>query len=120
MMPVSLYAPEWVERGAILDFICGQLDRGGHNWLTHPDDPMRPIFIDNGLTFPVDDNHVINSAFLRAWEGKAISADNLEALQFLAGKRSVWRDIQDCVGGSATQLSQGRVAKMLANGVIEV
>jgi hypothetical protein len=117
---VSAYDDKWVEMAAVLDYVVCQVDRGMHNWLTHPDDPRRPILIDNSLTFPTQDSEHTkpNSAFVDAWRNKGISPRNLDALQLLSRSSALWRDVEECVGKDAVALAKDRVNKLLANGVI--
>lgn len=106
------YAAAWIERAAVLDTVIGQVDRARHNWLTHPDDPLRPVLIDNGLSFPTTEQG-IGSSFVNAWAGHPISAENLIALRYIQGKSSLWADIADLVGEDAANLARGRVAQMI-------
>ena len=112
------YDPKWIERAAALDYVCGQVDRGQHNWLTHPDDPKRPILIDNGLTFPAGDNLKVNSAFVTAWQGKPFTEDIIMSLEFLKAKRVIWNNIADLVGEGAAGKAQERVVYLIKNGML--
>lgn len=114
---VNKYDPKWVEMAAVLDYVIWQVDRKGHNWITHPDDPERPILIDNSMTFPVNPLRV-GSAFVDAWRGKAISPRNLNALQLLERSNHLWKDLTECVGTDAVSQAKERVNKLLASGVI--
>lgn len=114
----AAYDPAWVERAAVLDYANGQLDRGGHNWLTHPDDPRRPVLIDNGLTFPTTDRYPLRSAFVRAWAGKRLSDGVTNALLVLQGQYNLWLDLEALVGADACALAKGRIEQMLSTGVV--
>jgi 2'-5' RNA ligase len=103
--PMEQYAPEWVERAAVLDYISNQHDRHypNHNYLTHPDDPTRPVLIDNGLSFPVDPQGGCDSPFCQAWLGKPLSNEVLTAIRLCLGDASTWKDILALVGPEAVQ-----------------
>lgn len=103
--PMAQYAPEWLERAAVLDYIMNQVDRHepNHNYLTHPDDNTRPVLIDNGLSFPVNPQFGCNSPFCVAWLNKPLSDETLAAIQLCLGDASTWQDIQTLVGSEATQ-----------------
>ena len=45
------YGEYWRQAAGLLDWLTGQFDRHRGNWLTHPDEPDRPVLIDNGLAF---------------------------------------------------------------------
>jgi len=114
-MLASDYDPSWVEKGAVLDFIAGQTDRSNHNWLTHPDDAMRPLLFDNGLSFPTTEK-VIGSAFVTefATSGQPLSPATLASLQALQ-LDIVWRDILQLVGDAACAKAQQRCAMLCDN-----
>lgn len=125
---VTDYAPEWIEKVAVLDYIMGQMDRGDHNWLTHPGDPTRPVLHDNGMAFPVGEEHLLNSAFLDMREGRAIGADvdmlagnrvvpygdaTIQALNTLMTKKLFWASLADLVGVDVAQGAKDRARRML-------
>jgi len=113
-LDMSQYAPAWLERAAVFDYISGQIDRGyHHNMLSHPDDPTRPVLIDNGLSFPVDPLHKPDSIFCEAWTGMPLSDDTAMAVQMLLGDASVWSDIQRLVGLQATQNARIRAQRVI-------
>ena len=90
------YAPEWIERAAVLDYITGQMDRGFKNWLTHPEDDRRPVLIDNDASFPPEE-HDVKSSFVAAMAGKRLSDKTLESVYLVLGNYSLWQDIQSCL-----------------------
>lgn len=100
-VPAAQYAPEFIEAAAILDYVSGQLDRRGHNWLTHPDDPARPILIDNGLAFPTDEAREVVSQFVAAMTGKTISDEGKDSLYHLLGNDEFWQDLSACLDDEA-------------------
>lgn len=101
---VRQYDAVWVERAAVLDYIMSQQDRGPlHNYLTHPDDPKRPIIIDNGLGFPVDTNKFCVSPFCNAMINQPLSSDTLKRIAMLLGDSSTYSDIKSLVGDDATK-----------------
>jgi hypothetical protein len=111
------YAPFWMERAAVLDFVAGQTDRHVGNWLTHPDDAGRPVMIDNGLAFPVEDLHCI-SPFCEAMIGKPLEPAVMAALRMCLADTSTWADIRRLVGPVAAQRALACVAELLSGGMI--
>jgi 2'-5' RNA ligase len=117
----SAYGPEWIELAAVLDFIIGQTDRGMHNWLTHPDDPKRPLLIDNGLAFPAPGSpRQIVSAFIEAQGDKPISSEVLQAVALLCGDKSLWHDLETMLGKNAALMGQQRACELRDHGAISV
>lgn len=114
---VSEYAPEWVERAGVLDYIAGQTDRHGGNWLTHPDDDGRPILIDNGMAFPVT-SRPINSPFVDALRDRVLSSEMLLSLKQVVGNKALWQDIKGLVGKEAASTAWERASQLLQDGVI--
>jgi hypothetical protein len=106
------YTPHWAMRAAVLDFIAGQVDRAAHNWLTHPEDEMRPILIDGGLTFPVEAMEA-RSAFVEAMRGESIPQDVLAALGAVLDD-VVWADISQLVGADAADAARARARELYA------
>ena len=97
------YAPEWIERAAILDYIMSQQDRGSHhNFLSHPDDPKRIVLIDNGYSFPVDKDMYCASIFCEQVVNKPLSEESLQAIKMCLGDVNMWRDIQDVLTDGGT------------------
>lgn len=113
--PPSAYDEWWVYHAAILDFLMGQLDRDGKNWITHPDNPSRPILIDNGFSFPVSDRK-IRSSFLQECLGKPIPSIIMEKLNILR-RDPVWEEIELLVGPLACARARGRLETLLREGV---
>jgi len=111
---IKEYDPAWVERAAVFDYITGQTDRSepGHNYLNHPDDPTRPVLIDNGLSFPADD-HELKSPFVDAWAGRPISDETLNAVMKLLGDSAVWADIAALVGTAAAVRARYNAQRLL-------
>lgn len=114
------YAPEWLEKAAVLDYISSQIDRHvpGHNYLTHPDDPTRLILIDNGLSFPVDPDMYCNSPFCANWLGKQLSDPVIQSIVVCLSDVATWRDIQRLVGTEATQKARACAQRLLLEGMI--
>ena len=117
----SEYAPEWIERAAVFDFISGQQDRGsvGHNYLTFPGDDTRPILIDNGMSFPVGDR-VAYSGFCSAWLDQPLSESTLSALVLCRGDAAVWSDIGVLVGRQAAQNAISRLQQLLDDKILSL
>lgn len=113
---VAEYMPQWVIRAAVFDYIIGQTDRAAHNWLTHPDDEMRPILIDHGLTFPTTAREV-RSAFAYAMQGETIPADLMDSLRRMTVD-VVWQDVQALVGEAAAEQAQIRLMLLIQAGSI--
>lgn len=110
------YAPEWIERAAVLDCVLCQQDRGyKHNMLTHPDEPGRPILFDNGLCLPADGEGYCSSPFVDMMNGKPLSQPTLVALTLCLGDASCWSDVAQLVGKPAAEGAKGRVRQMLAD-----
>jgi len=116
-MPAAQYAPEFVEAAAILDHVSGQLDRRGHNWLTHPDDPTRPILIDNGLAFPGEAREIV-SQFAATMAGQPISDTGKDSLYHLLGNSEFWQDLSACLGDDAPgEIARQRAQELYDAGV---
>lgn len=113
------YAPMWMERVAVLDYIMGQTDRHTGNFLTHPDEPDRPILIDNGLSFPSDEIACF-SPFVDAMRGKPLSSETSRFLQVCVADMATWGDIERLIGADATLLAHSRAERVLALGMIPV
>ena len=116
--PVEQYAPEWIERAAVLDYIQAQTDRNTTNWLTHPDDPARMLLIDNGLGFPVDDQIETSSPFARAWVGNPFAPETGAAIKRLLGDAATWHDITALLGDQAAAKAYECAREILASGMI--
>lgn len=89
---VDDYLPDWVEMAAALDYVTGQLDRDGRNWLTHPDDKYRPILIDNDVCLSHDARSP-RSSFVWAMKDKPISEGVKLSLFLLLGNQALWADV---------------------------
>jgi hypothetical protein len=109
---VNTIATAWAEKAAIFDYISQQLDR--HDYLIHPDDDKRPVLIDNGLSFPVQDAEP-NSPFIEAMKGKPASAETMRALRICAADTATWMDIEKLIGAEATEKALTRLAILLAS-----
>lgn len=111
------YDPKWIQFGGVHDYIAGQIDRHHGNWLTHPDDPLRPILIDNGLTFPESDRSVPASPFIEAIRGQVFDPYVYDMLQTLRG-HEVWDEIASLVGTVAVEHAKERLSQLLQDGMI--
>lgn len=108
------YAPEWIERAAVLDYISSQQDRGmRHNYGTHPDDSTRMILFDNGMSFPIFDELYCESPFCEAMLNKPLSAGALAAIQRCMSDIAAWHDIQTLVGPDATAKARRCAQRLL-------
>ena len=112
--PVEHYGARWIMQAAVFDYVIGQVDRLKNNWLTHPDEERRPVFIDNDLSFPVKADQSLHSAWVNAMAGERISDEMLESLFLLVGNQSLWSDIQEALGDQeATDNARDRAKKLL-------
>lgn len=109
----ELYAPEWIERAAVMDYIASQQDRHSrHNYLTHPDDSNRLVLIDNTFSFPENPEIYCDSVFCELMVGKPLSVETLQAIKLCLGDESMWRDILDVLAdGGDSQNAKAAVAK---------
>ncbi len=119
------YAEDWVQAAAVLDFICGQTDRTHNphklntNYLTHPDDPSRPILIDNGLAFPVAESpRKIASDFINAWGDQQIDPDLLDAVAALRDNTVIWKRVAHLVGADPVAQALERIDTLVSEGAI--
>lgn len=116
---ISSYAPEWIERAAVVDYIMSQQDRHPGNFLTHPDDPTRPILIDNSLGFPTNDELYCASPFCEAMVNKPLSPDVMKAMQVCYDDAAAWQDITDLVGQVAVSKARDEcLARLLQLGMV--
>ncbi len=116
---VGEYNPIFVERAGVLDYIMCQIDRHTGNFRTHPDEPDRPVLIDNGLAFPVDDK-TCYSPFIDAIRGKDLSPDTKRLLYICTLDMATWDDIRRLVGDEACNSAYERAVQVLALGMIPV
>jgi len=110
--PVAEYQERWLEKAALLDTVLCNLDRHSGNWLTHPDDPGRPVLIDNGLTFPATE-HAPSSPFVIAWGERPFSMSLLVKLEGLTQDRR-WQRVKELVGEQAAALTEKRINGLLS------
>lgn len=111
---ITEYAPEWVEKAAVLDYIMSQTDRGyKHNYLTMGDDDTRPILIDNGLGFPSDPDVYCDSPFCEAMLNKPLSNEVLVSIKGCLNDTATWRDIARLVGPAATVKARACAQRLL-------
>jgi hypothetical protein len=90
----------------------GQLDREDKNWLTHPEQDDRPVFIDNDISFP-NVAHDLHSSFIKQWEGKPLSESILDSVYLLMGNRGLWDDLQEALDDAkAVRLAKDRAEQV--------
>jgi hypothetical protein len=111
---VDEYSPFWVERAAVLEYVDGSIDRHGGNWLTHPSDGRRPVIIDNGLTFPLE-NKPVYSPFCDAYANKGLSADVLDRLARIRTDETFWGTIARMTDPECVRLALDRLDTLLAD-----
>lgn len=117
--PTTAYGREWVERAAVLDYTMSQLDRHeGHNYFTHPDDEMRMILFDNGLSFPTMMDAYCESNFCSAMYGKPLSDAILKQMMLTYTDLATWADIRKLVGPDATDKARLCLQHMIADKAI--
>jgi len=117
---VDTYSPLWVERAAVLDYIAGQVDRGAHNWLTHPYIDGRPILVDNGLSFPTSFIPV-NSGFVNKMRGQKLSTQIIERVRGLIANDRFWQGLEQLLsedGDKAAALALDRAREIVQYGGI--
>ncbi len=113
------YAPDWLEKAAVLDFVSTQMDRGyKHNYGTHPDDPTRMILYDNGMSFPEDLDCQVNSPFCDSMVNKPLSDSMMSALALCLKDSTAWHDIQSLVGLVAVTKAQTNIQTLLDDNCI--
>lgn len=110
--PANAYSPEWVQKAGIFDFIAGQMDRKGKNYLTHPEDITRPVLYDNGMSFPVEDKQT-KSDFVESLDFSAIGVEMEAAIKATLGDVSMWVDVEDLLGPEATDRAMQRARSLL-------
>lgn len=114
-LPVEQYAPAWIERAAVFEYITAQQDRHdlGHNYMTHPDDPTRPILIDNGLGFPANEDLYCNSPFCAVMVNRPLSSGVLAAIARCLMDTATWNDIAVLVGTTAANHARTCAQRLL-------
>jgi hypothetical protein len=118
--PADQYAPEWIEKAAIFDYIISNQDRPAilKNRLTHPDDPNRVVLIDNSFSFPEDPTMYCESVFCDLMDNKPLSDENLQAIKMCIGDVALWTDIKDLVGEKAANKAKGCAQRLLDDKMI--
>lgn len=106
------YAPEWIERAGILDYISGQLDRNPGNWTTHPEEDDRPVLIDNGMSFAGFWSG-LKCPFANYILRHGISQDGQDAVFTALNDEALWVDITELVGAGPAQAARQRAAQLL-------
>lgn len=116
---VAAYDDAFIERAAVLDYIMGQMDRDGKNWLTHPHHDNRPVLIDNDISFSPDKDAKIHSSFVEAMRGRPLSQKSLDAIYILLGNHELWDDLMDCLDDEAAVANaKARAQELYENGMI--
>jgi len=105
------YAPEWLDRAGLLDYISGQMDRHSGNWLTHPKDKKRPILIDNGMSF--GDTFKPDSPFVEYLASKPLSEEIQDLLYLVVNNHALWDDIAELAGDENAQAALERARQLL-------
>jgi hypothetical protein len=108
----------------VLDYLGGNLDRRmgdgiKGNWLTHPSDERRPVLIDQGLFFPVE-NKPIMSPFVDAVANQPFSPDMDWTLKHATKWDDMWSDLAALVGDEAVKLCQERLVAAIEAGGIPI
>jgi hypothetical protein len=87
------YDPQYIEQAAVLDYITSQMDREHKNYLTHPDNPKRPILIDNDCSFPKAGK--MHSVFIDYMRGRPLSPKILDSIYLLINNHDLWQDLTE-------------------------
>lgn len=121
--PPGEYDERAVIRAALLDIIGGNIDRHTQNWLTDPEDPRRPVLIDNGLSFPVRPMRPDHSAFVEHVEGQPIPDAERRDLVRLLQDQSFWEEMERFFHDQgediqAVRLARDRLRMLLIQGEI--
>ena len=114
---VGDYDPAWIEKAGVLDYIAGMSD--ARDFITHPDEPARPILVHNGATFP-DVDLDYQSAFCDLMRGKQLSEDVLRLVRILLSDLATWTDIVNLVGEDAAGQAMKRATEVREYGMIPV
>lgn len=119
------YAPDWIEKAAVLDYIAGQSDRThdphkkNANFLTHPDSPDRPILIDNGMSFGTSaSTRPIMSDFINAYGDTPLNPEIADAVAALRDNATIWKRIAHLVGPDPVEQALKRIDTLIAEGAI--
>lgn len=116
---VGSYDDDFIERAAVLDYIMGQMDRNGKNWLTHPHSDSRPILIDNDISFSPKADAKIHSSFVEAMRGRPLSQKSLDQIYLVLGNHDLWDDLMDCLDDEdAVANAKARANELYQNGMI--
>ncbi|MBI3928439.1 MAG: hypothetical protein HY319_23055 [Armatimonadetes bacterium] len=110
-------APEDYRRLALFDHVIGNLDRHDSNWLLDYDG--RPVPIDHGLAFPLEnsDQGFHNFCFDRSFP---LDRDELAMLgDFLARRREIQEDLAPYLDARAIAAMFQRVERMVDSGGVD-
>ncbi len=118
--PADQYAPEWIERAAVFDYIISNQDRPNalKNYLTHPDDPTRPILIDNSYSLPENPELYCESVFCSLMVNKPLSPETLQAIRMCLKDKAAWSDIQELIGPAATEKARTCAQRLIDENMI--
>lgn len=95
------------QRMAVLDYVTANSDRHPNNYLTGPDG--RPVAIDHGETFPLNNENGITSQFVGSWLDRPLSPEVLAHVR--AVDLSAFRDML-LARGITEQAADGAVARL--------
>lgn len=110
---VSRYAPAFLEQAAAIDFIAGVV-RQPDDYITHPEDPTRPVLLATGLSFA----DAPQSPFVAAQAGKPIGPEMTTSLEAILGDEALWADLASCAGKEAAADARQRAQQMLDGGMV--
>ena len=119
--PADEYAPEWIEKAGVFDYIDSEQDRPGDklkNYLTHPDDPTRMILIDNSYSWPESSELYTESVFSKLMVNKPLSSETLQAIKMCLADKSTWNDIKDLIGAKAVDKARVCAQRLIDEGMI--
>ena len=113
------YAPYWLERAALLDYLDGDVDRNKGNWLTACGDETRPVMIDNGMSFPTE-NMPIFSPFVAARANMPVDPALILQCQTLVSQVDFWAAMTRLVGPAAVTLFAARLKSVIDTGELRI
>lgn len=108
-------------RTAVFDFIIGQADRGGHNWLAVPDPAhgtARLKLVDHGHCFGYPPNSSLNSTFFNEKKGQHIPTSIMTALVGFSAQPPT-ATLEPLIGTTEAAEVESRVNRVLGTGVLQ-
>lgn len=110
---VSRYTPAFLDQAAAVDYIAGVV-RQADDYITHPEEPSRPVLLATGLSFADEPQ----SPFVKARAGTILSADVLSGVEAMLRDEALWADLATCAGKEAAQAAKERAQTLLDGGMV--